>query len=212
MLLVREPAAAAADSPQPTVGARPVAIVASRIANSAFHGTRMDEAHLAAVVAECVDSVCAKHGLADRAEFARRAVYVSHETFTPLCANAELQALAAVFGPAALATLWIVATKACHGHLMGAGTEDLVAVELLRTGRLPRVYVPDVDAAFSELRFANGEAHEADFAVHMAAGIGSHIAVCIYHAKAEPCGTCRRAEGEVVSGTACCSTSPPPPA
>ena len=156
-----------------------VEIVASRIANSAYHGTRMAPAHLAEVLAACVHEACRKKNI-DLDAFAEKAVYVSHETFTPSCSNAEVDALETVLGRERLRRIPIVSVKGCTGHLMGASMEDLVAVTLLREKRLPVVHVPQVADAFADLTFANGEAHERTLAVHVAAGLGSHVAVVVY--------------------------------
>ena len=157
-----------------------VAVLASTLVNSAYHGTRLDSAHIAVVLGRCVDDVCAKRGLEGRGAFATRAVYVSHETFTSVCANQEIDALEAVFGRTALRDLPIVSTKACTGHQMGAGMEDLIAVVCLREQRLPLMHVPARSAEFEDLRFAQGEPFECDYVIHVAAGMGSHVAIAIY--------------------------------
>lgn len=156
-------------------------VAACRLANSAYHGTRLDACHLAAVLGSVVDDCCARFGLADRAAFARCAAYVAHETFTPLCFDVEAEALRTVFGEEAVRGIPLMATKACTGHMMGAGVEDLVAIECLRTRRLPRMVVPHVEERFADLRFADGEAwEEGRFVLHASAGLGSHVAVVVY--------------------------------
>jgi 3-oxoacyl-(acyl-carrier-protein) synthase len=157
-----------------------VEVLASRLANSAYHGTRLDGAHLAEVLGGCVREACERRGGLALAAFAARAIYVSHETFTPACAPAEVSALEAVFGRDGLRALTIASTKGSTGHMMGSGMEDVVSVEALRTRACPDARVGAVDPAFADLRFADGGAGPFDFAVHLAAGMGSHVAVVVY--------------------------------
>lgn len=156
-----------------------VSVLASRLANSAFHGTRLDPTHLASVVRGCVEEACGRLGLASLSTFASRAVYVSHETGTASCADVEMRALEEVFGRAALQRMAIAGTKGSTGHMMGSGMEDVVAVASLRDGVLPATRVPAVDAAFSDLCFADGRAGR-EYALHVSAGLGSHVAVVVY--------------------------------
>ena len=179
LLLEADDSRDAADCDSCSPPAARVEIIASRIANSAYHGTRMEPAHLTKVLSACVQDTCRRRNL-DLDAFTSQAVYVSHETFTPSCSNAEVDALESVFGRERLRHMPIVSVKGVTGHLMGAGMEDLVAVTLLREKRLPVVHIPQVAACFADLTFAAGEAHERTLAIHVAAGLGSHVAVVIY--------------------------------
>ena len=92
----------------------------------------------------------------------------------------EIAALEQALGRERLRRMPIVSTKACTGHLMGAGMEDLVSIACLREQRLPKLDIPDLDPAFADLRFAAGEErYPCEYAVHVAAGIGSHVAVVV---------------------------------
>ena len=157
-----------------------VEILASRLANSAYHGTRLDATHLAHVLDGCVREACDRRGGISFEDLAARSVYVSHETFTPACASAEISALETVFGREGVRALTIASTKGSTGHMMGAGMEDVVSVEALRTSTLPNTRIQNVDPAFSDLTFASGGKASFDFAIHLAAGMGSHVAVVIY--------------------------------
>jgi 3-oxoacyl-(acyl-carrier-protein) synthase len=186
-----------------------VEILASRVANSAFHGTRLDSGHIAHVLKGCVQESCEKTGLTLE-EFAQRSVYFSHETFTPACSNVEVEALEAVFGRELLRKVTIVGTKGSTGHMMGAGMEDVVSVYSLAHDALPNMYIPDIDPKFADLCFHGQPREDAGredagrddagredagredepqrnsevanrFAIHLAAGLGSHIAVVVYH-------------------------------
>ena len=75
-----------------------VSIAASRIANSAHHGTALDSGHIAATLRRCVDDA---RGDLSLDAFAARSLYVSHETCTRTCAVHEVTALRTVFGDAA---------------------------------------------------------------------------------------------------------------
>ena len=92
----------------------------------------------------------------------------------------EVAALEAVFGRDGVRALTIASTKGSTGHMMGAGMEDVVSVETLRTRTLPDARVEHVDPAFADLTFARGGAGGCDFAIHLAAGMGSHVAVVVY--------------------------------
>lgn len=160
--------------------ARTVDLVASRIGNSAYHGTRIETAHVRRVLEEAVDLACARRGVS-RADVARHGLYVSHETGTRLCATAEVDALRAVFGED-VRSLVITNTKSRCGHAMGASVEDAVAVTSLLQQRAPAVDTSTLDEAFADLTFADGAPRRLDWAVHVAYGMGSQVAVCVYAA------------------------------
>ena len=161
---------------------RRVTIAASRIANSAHHGTALDSDHIAATLRRCVDDA---RGDITLDAFAERSLYVSHETCTRTCALHEVSALRAVFGAAA-SRLRITNTKCYTGHAMGACVEDVAAVAALMEQRAPRVRLGDVDNAFCDLTFCDGgdETEAFDFAIHAAMGMGSHVAIVIYRLEA----------------------------
>ena len=152
-------------------------VLSTRIANSAAHGTRMDASHIAEVIKETVEEACAQEEISIE-EFARKCVYVSHDTFTSICANAEVEALEKVFGRNTLRNITITNTKCITGHTMGVCVEDVLSVLLLKNGKAPAI--AKVDAQFSDLTFSNGDTSASKYALHLAAGMGSHVAVAIY--------------------------------
>ena len=154
-----------------------VSIAASRIANSAYHGTALDAEHIAGTLRRCVDDARGKVSLPD---FASRCLYVSHETCTRTCAQKEIEALRSVFGDATR-RVRITNTKCYTGHAMGACVEDVAAVAALKFQRAPRVLVQQLDHGFEDLRFCDDRTDEGfDFAIHTALGMGSHVAIVIY--------------------------------
>lgn len=158
---------------------RPVELIATRIGNSAYHGTRIDLAHATAVLERVVDDAVRKRGLSDRGALARRAMYVSHETGTRICASVEMAALRSVFKEHAR-DLVITNTKAYSGHVMGACIEDAVAVTALRAQRAPAVDTLHLDEEFRDLTFSDGAVRAFEYAIHVAYGMGSQVAVCVY--------------------------------
>ena len=94
----------------------------------AFHGSRLNEAHISASVDAIIDLVCVKQNIA-RDELAKQILFMSHETYTPArggSATAEIKALRYAFGPEAK-HIAISNTKGFTGHSMGAGIEDVIA-------------------------------------------------------------------------------------
>ena len=162
-------------------GLRPICEVLGAVtANSAYHGTRLDVDHIAQVMEQVV-SQAERRGV-DRADIAAATVFVSHETYTPArggSAAAEINALRSVFGERA-GQVVIANTKGYTGHAMGAGIEDVVAIKALETGIVPPVpnyRVPDPD--LGELNLSRGGAYPVRFALRLAAGFGSQIAMSL---------------------------------
>ncbi len=162
-------------------GLQPICEVLGAItANSAFHGTRLDVEHIGAVM-EAVIEQAESHGVR-RSEIAGEAMFVSHETYTPArggSASAEINALRRVFGSDA-DRIVITNTKGFTGHAMGAGIEDVVAVKALETGIVPPVpnyREPDPD--LGNLNLSRGGAHPVRYALRLAAGFGSQVAMAL---------------------------------
>ncbi len=162
-------------------GLQPICEVLGAItANSAFHGTRLDVEHIGAVM-EAVIEQAESRGVR-RSEIAGEAMFVSHETYTPArggSAAAEINALRRVFGPDADRVV-ITNTKGFTGHAMGAGIEDVVAVKALETGIVPPVpnyREPDPD--LGNLNLSRGGAHPVRYALRLAAGFGSQVAMAL---------------------------------
>ncbi|HSO66034.1 MAG TPA: beta-ketoacyl synthase N-terminal-like domain-containing protein, partial [Ornithinibacter sp.] len=179
-------------------GIHPIAeALATVTANSAFHGSRLDVQHICDVM-EALVSEAEGRGI-DRREIAPRTMFVSHETYTPArggSAAAEINALRRVFGPAANQIV-ITNTKGFTGHAMGAGIEDVVALKALETGIVPPVpnyQEPDPD--LGALNLSNGGPYPVEYALRLAAGFGSQVAMSLLRWTPVPDGR-RRAPGEL---------------
>ncbi len=179
-------------------GIQPIAeALATVTANSAFHGSRLDVQHICDVM-EALVSEAEGRGV-DRREIAPRLMFVSHETYTPArggSAAAEINALRRVFGPAA-SQIVITNTKGFTGHAMGAGIEDVVALKALETGIVPPVpnyQEPDPD--LGSLNLSRGGQYPVEYALRLAAGFGSQVAMSLLRWTPVPDGR-RRAPGEL---------------
>lgn len=155
--------------------------------NSAFHGTRLDTEHIAGAVTELIEGVRQREGVS-REQMAESTFFMSHETYTPArggSAAAEILALRQAFGPAA-ERVTIANTKGYTGHAMGAGIEDAVAIKALQYGivpPLPNLREPDPD--LGALRLSRGERRPFQYALRLAAGFGSQLALTVWKRVAE---------------------------
>ncbi len=162
-------------------GLQPICeLLGSVIANSAFHGTRLDVDHIAQVMEQVVGQ--AESRGVDRNAIAASTVFVSHETYTPArggSAAAEINALRTVFGAQADSVV-ITNTKGFTGHAMGAGIEDIVAIKALETGVVPPVpNFKEPDPELGDLNLSQGGSYPVDYALRLAAGFGSQIAMTL---------------------------------
>ena len=118
----------------------------------------------------------------DRRAIAPKTVFVSHETYTPArggSASAEINALRHVFGDAA-DQIVIANTKGFTGHAMGAGVEDVVAIKALETGLVPPVAnFREPDPELGDLTLSQGGEYAVEYALRLAAGFGSQIAMTL---------------------------------
>ncbi|MFW2383024.1 MAG: type I polyketide synthase, partial [Acidimicrobiales bacterium] len=174
--LVVESAAAARER-----GLQPICEVLGAVtANSAFHGTRLDVEHIGAAM-ETVVRQAESRGIS-RSAIADEAMFVSHETYTPArggSASAEINALRRVFGDGADRVV-ITNTKGFTGHAMGAGIEDVVAVKALETGIVPPVpNYREPDPELGNLNLSQGGSHPVRYALRLAAGFGSQVAMAL---------------------------------
>ncbi len=174
--LVIESAAAARER-----GLQPICEVLGAVTvNSAFHGTRLDVEHIGAAM-EAVVQQAESRGI-DRSAIADQSMFVSHETYTPArggSASAEINALRRVFGADADRVV-ITNTKGFTGHAMGAGIEDVVAVKALETGIVPPVpNYREPDPELGNLNLSKGGSHPVRYALRLAAGFGSQVAMAL---------------------------------
>ncbi|HXJ62580.1 MAG TPA: beta-ketoacyl synthase N-terminal-like domain-containing protein, partial [Actinomycetota bacterium] len=185
--LVVESAAAAEER-----GIRPIVEVLAAVhGNSAFHGTRLDVKHISGVMESLVAEAERRWGIR-RDEIASEMVFVSHETYTPArggSAAAEVEALRFVFGPFADKVV-VANTKGFTGHPMGVGIEDVVAVRILESGIVPPVpNYKEVDPDLGTLNLSKGGSYPVRYALRLAAGFGSQIAMSLVRWVPTPDGT-----------------------
>ncbi len=159
-------------------------ILASQTANSAFHGTRLDVAHVSQVMNQLISQAERRFALC-REEIAGQTMFVSHETYTPArggSAAAEIHALRNTFGDHANKVV-IANTKGFTGHTMGVGVEDVVAVKGLEYGVVPPIahyddaFEPDPD--LGDLNLSHGGEYPVQYALRLGAGFGSQIAMTL---------------------------------
>ncbi len=160
-------------------------IVSSQIANSAFHGTRLDISHVSEVMNRLVRVAEERFGM-DRSEAAGKMVFISHETYTPArggSASAEIHALRNTFHQNADQVV-IANTKGFTGHAMGVGIEDVIAVKSLELGMVPPIahieegFEPDPE--LGNLKLSKGGKYPIEYALRLGAGFGSQIAMTLY--------------------------------
>jgi 3-oxoacyl-(acyl-carrier-protein) synthase len=181
-------------------------LLATQLGNSAYHGASMDRDHIAEEMERFLCAVQKENNIS-RSEIARHGVYFSHETSTHAsptlaCAYNEIYALRKVFG-SEFRNLLILNTKGFTGHAMGVSFEDVVAVEVLSSQRVPpiaqwkahirsqysqpEVNAPtDVDECWwdetlgRDLHCSRGGQYPCKYALRFAAGFGSQIALALY--------------------------------
>ncbi len=163
-------------------GVQPIAeLMGSVIANSAFHGTRLDVNHISGVMETLIRQVEGR-GL-NRHEIAPKTMFVSHETYTPArggSAAAEIKALRDAFGESADKII-ITNTKGFTGHAMGAGIEDVVAIKSLESGIVPPVpNYKEPDPTLGNLNLSKGGSYPVEYSLRLAAGFGSQVAMSFY--------------------------------
>lgn len=84
-----------------------------------------------------------------------------------------------------LPELLILNTKGATGHAMGVSFEDAVAVEVLHWGRVPPIaHLTEADPRLGgDLRLSRGGPFPGcKYALHLAAGFGSQVAMALYGA------------------------------
>jgi acyl transferase domain-containing protein/acyl carrier protein/NAD(P)-dependent dehydrogenase (short-subunit alcohol dehydrogenase family) len=159
-----------------------VELLGTEVANSAFHGSRLDVTHIEAVMEKLVSRVERKYGL-ERHAMAKELAFISHETYTPArggSAAAEVFALRKTFGTSAN-DLVVANTKGFTGHPMGVGVEDAMAVKILEKQIVPPVpNFKEPDPELGTLNLSKGGHYPVRFALRLAAGFGSQIAMSLF--------------------------------
>ncbi len=158
-----------------------VEVLSTETRNSAYHGSRLDVDHISMVVEAVVSAAERRFGL-NRYSIAQQMVFMSHETFTPArggSAAAEVVALRNAFGAAA-DSIVVANTKGFTGHPMGVGIEDVIAAKILEYGIVPPIpNYKEVDPDLGTLNFSRGGRYPVQYALHLAAGFGSQIALSL---------------------------------
>ncbi|HPS47987.1 MAG TPA: SDR family NAD(P)-dependent oxidoreductase [Flexilinea sp.] len=161
-------------------------ILATCIANSAYHGTRLDMQHISEVMDRLLSTAENRFGIR-REKIASQMMFMSHETYTPArggSASSEIHALRSCFGDQANRII-IANTKGFTGHAMGAGIEDAVAMKALETGKIPPIaniqegFEPDPD--LGDLNLSRGGEYNPQYALRLGAGFGSQVAMSLIH-------------------------------
>ncbi len=157
-------------------------IEAGAVANSGFHGTRLDVNHISSVMEGMISKWEKQSGMG-RDELARKLFFMSHETYSPKrggSADAEIKALRNTFGEH-VNQIPIANTKGFTGHTMGVGVEDVVSIRCLQKGLLPPIpNLRNPDPDFEDLNLSRGGKCEAEYALRLAAGFGSQIVMSLY--------------------------------
>ncbi len=180
-------------------GIQPICeVLGSVVANSAFHGSRLDVNHICEMMEKLIAGVEANWGI-NRFDIAPQTVFVSHETYTPArggSASAEVLALRHVFKDAADQII-VANTKGATGHPMAVGIEDVVAVRILETGLVPPVAnFKEIDPELGPLNLSKGGYYPVQYALRLGAGFGSQICLTLSRWIPPPDGQ-RRAPGQL---------------
>lgn len=162
-------------------------LLGTLFSNSAYHGASLDKDHIAMEMERFVASIESELGIS-RENLAKHGVYFSHETSTyasptSSCASNELYGLRKVFGDY-FRDILILNTKGFTGHPMGVSFEDVVAAEVLITGRVPPIanLTPGNEDPNlgDDINLSKGGAYPCKYAIRFAAGFGSQIALALY--------------------------------
>jgi malonyl CoA-acyl carrier protein transacylase len=159
-------------------------VLSTNIANSAYHGTRLNVDHVSQVMENLLKTAESRYGIS-RSQIAAETMFVSHETYTPArggSAAAEIHALRSAFGAQANQVI-IANTKGFTGHTMGVGVEDVVAVKALEYGLVPPIaniqegFEPDPE--LGDLNLSRGGKYPVQYSLRLGAGFGSQIAMTL---------------------------------
>ena len=168
-------------------GIEPIAdILATHFVNSAHHPTRLDVDHIAGEVSTLMERAESRFEV-NREEIADKTAFISHETYTPArggSAAAEIEALRRTFGDVANDVV-IANTKGFTGHAMGAGIEDVLAMKVLQHEQVPPIAnFKEPDPQLGDLRLSQGGSYDVDYALRLAAGFGSQLALALFRHRA----------------------------
>lgn len=160
-------------------------VLSTEVANSAFHGTRLDVNHISDVMERLLVKAEERFNL-KRNDLTGEMMFMSHETYTPArggSAAAEIHALRQTFGDKANQIV-IANTKGYTGHAMGVGIEDVVAIQALVHGSVPPIANLDErfepDPELGDLNLSHGGSYPLNYALRLGAGFGSQVAMALF--------------------------------
>ncbi|MGA1821863.1 MAG: SDR family NAD(P)-dependent oxidoreductase [Thermoplasmatota archaeon] len=157
-----------------------VEILGSHIGNSAFHGSRLDVAHISRSMERFMTQVEKEKGI-NRDEIAPDLLFMSHETYTPArggSSAAEVESLRRTFGEK-FREIIILNTKGYTGHAFGACLEDPVLIKCMEKGvaiPIANLTPEEIDPQFEGMQLSRGGKHDRRFGLRLAAGFGSQLA------------------------------------
>ena len=156
-------------------------LIASHIANSAYHACLMDKLHITAQLQQFISTLESDYGI-DRHELAYNLLYYSHETGTGVCAAIELYALQNTFHESYY-QIKIANTKGFTGHAMSVAYEECMAVHAIHKHVVPPIanlqqIDPKLDLHRDQL-VTGGYCHK-KYVLRFAAGFGSQLAYTLY--------------------------------
>ena len=163
-------------------GMNPIAeLLGSHIGNSAFHGSRLDVAHIAQSLDRFISKMEREHEI-KREDLPSDMLFMSHETYTPArggSSAAEAESLSKTFGEMAKKIL-IINTKGYTGHAFGACIEDPLLVKCLEKGvAFPIANLNEIDEQFEGFNLSRGGEHNRHYGLRLAAGFGSQLAILL---------------------------------
>ncbi|MCU0798838.1 MAG: acyltransferase domain-containing protein, partial [Candidatus Thermoplasmatota archaeon] len=161
-------------------GMNPIAeVLGSHFGNSAFHGARLEIAHIARSMERFITRMEREHSL-DRSKLAPDLLFMSHETYTPArggSSAAEVESLRRTFGDA-FRQIIVLNTKGYTGHLFGACVEDPILIRCLEKGLaipIANLDPANTDPQFEGMQLSRGSTHSRNYGLRLAAGFGSQL-------------------------------------
>ena len=158
-----------------------VEVLSTETRNSAFHATRLDVDHIAQVMDGLVSAAERRFGVEPLRDGGRDRLHVARD----LHAGARRDRVgrgrrAAEDVREAAGEIVVANTKGFTGHPMAVGIEDVIAVKILESGIVPPVpNYKEVDPDLGTLTLSRGGRYPVKYAIHLAAGFGSQIAMTL---------------------------------
>jgi 3-oxoacyl-(acyl-carrier-protein) synthase len=157
-------------------------ILGTHMANSAYHGTALDNDHVSSELENFIGRMEKIHKIS-REEMSVKMAYMSHETYTFAnggAAKAEIEALNFVFQEN-LSDIIISNTKGFTGHPMGVGIEDAIAAYALKLNKVPPIAnFKEIDPELGEAKYSDGNHEDFKYILRFAAGFGSQMIYLLF--------------------------------